>query len=145
MENFTPFTATIGGLLLGLSISIMWITNGRRAGVSSIAGGIYPPHRGDVLWRVFYLIGIPVGAALGFWAAPMLFSEVPKTLPVPEVTTPTLVAAGILVGVGTRIGRGCTSGHGICGLSGLSKRSLVAVVTFMATGALTVFVARHIL
>lgn len=145
MENFTPLTATIGGLLLGLSASILWVTNGRRAGVSGVAGGIYPPHRGDVMWRVFFLIGIPIGAIVGFRVGPMLFSEVPKTLPVQEVTTPALVIAGILVGVGTRIGRGCTSGHGICGLSSLSKRSLVAVVTFMATAALTVFVARHVL
>jgi uncharacterized protein len=145
MENFAPLSATIGGLLVGLSVSIIWVVNGRRAGVSGVAGGIYPPHRGDVLWRVLYVIGLPIGAIVGFWVGPMLFSEVPKTLPVPDVTTPALVIAGVLVGVGTRIGRGCTSGHGICGLSGLSKRSLVAVMTFMGAGMLTVFVARHVL
>jgi len=145
MENFTPLSATIGGLLVGLSVSIIWVVNGRRAGVSGVAGGIYPAHSGDVLWRVLYIVGIPIGAIVGFWIAPMLFSEVPKTLPVPDLTAPALLVAGVLVGVGTRTGRGCTSGHGICGLSSLSKRSLVAVLTFMGTGMLTVFVVRHVL
>ncbi|MCP4383912.1 MAG: YeeE/YedE family protein [Hyphomicrobiales bacterium] len=145
MENFTPLSATVGGLLLGLATSIIWVVNGRLAGVSSIAGGIFPLHRGDVLWRVLFVVAIPIGTLIGFWVGPMLFAEVPATRPSLDFAPSVLVIAGILVGIGTRMGRGCTSGHGICGLSRLSRRSIVAVLTFMATAALTVFVVRHVL
>lgn len=145
MENFTPLSATIGGLLIGLAASILWVVNGRYAGVSGIAGGIFPIHRGDVLWRVLFVVGLPIGAIVGFWLGPMLLSEVPTTRPVLGLTPVMLVVAGLLVGIGTRVGRGCTSGHGICGLARLSKRSLVAVLIFFGVAALTVFVTRHVI
>jgi uncharacterized membrane protein YedE/YeeE len=144
MENFAPLSATVGGLLIGLSATLLWVVNGRTAGISNIAGGVYPVHRGDVLWRALFLIGLPVGGYLGFVIAPAIFSEVPTTLPVIELSPAWLVGTGLLVGIGTRVGRGCTSGHGICGLSRFSIRSVVAVATFMATAMITVFVVRHV-
>ena len=145
MEHFTPLSATIGGLLIGLATTLLWVVNGRTAGISTIAGGIYPIHTGEILWRAVFLIGLPIGAWLGFIAAPAMFAEVPKTLPVITLTPVWLVGTGLLVGIGTRVGRGCTSGHGICGLSRLSVRSLVAVCTFMATAMITVFIVRHVI
>jgi uncharacterized membrane protein YedE/YeeE len=145
METFTPLSATIGGLLIGLSATILWVVNGRTAGISNIAGGIYPVRRGDELWRMVFLIGLPVGGWIGFIIGPAILTEIPATLPVIELPMFWLVAAGLLVGVGTRVGRGCTSGHGVCGLSRFSIRSVVAVGTFMATAAITVFVVRHVL
>ena len=145
MEHFTPLSATIGGLLIGLATTLLWVVNGRTAGISTIAGGIYPIHTGEILWRAVFLIGLPIGAWLEFIAAPAIFAEVPKTLPVITLTPVWLVGTGLLVGIGTRVGRGCTSGHGICGLSRLSVRSLVAVCTFMATAMITVFIVRHVI
>lgn len=145
MENFTPLTATLGGLLIGLAATLLWVFNGRTAGISNIAGGIYPVRRGDTLWRVVFLIGLPLGAWIGFVAGPRIFSEIPAALPTITAAPVVLIAAGLLVGIGTRVGRGCTSGHGICGLSRFSPRSFVAVAVFMATAMVTVFVTRHIL
>jgi uncharacterized membrane protein YedE/YeeE len=144
MQNFAPLSATIGGLLIGLSATLLWVFNGRTAGISNIAGGIYPIRRGDELWRFVFLIALPLGAWLGFQFAPAIFSEVPKTLPQITLTPAWLIGTGLIVGVGTRVGRGCTSGHGICGLSRLSVRSFVAVAIFMATAIVTVFIARHV-
>ena len=145
MQNFAPLSATVGGLILGLATTLLWVVNGRTAGISNIAGGIYPVHRNDVLWRVLFLAGLPLGAWLGFIAGPAIFAEIPTTLPVIDLTPVWLVGGGLLVGIGTRVGRGCTSGHGICGLSRLSVRSFAAVGIFMATAAITVFVVRHVL
>jgi uncharacterized membrane protein YedE/YeeE len=145
MQNFAPLSATIGGLLIGLATTILWVVNGRTAGISNIAGGFFPTRSGDNLWRLVFLVGLPVGAFLGFLAAPALFPEVPKTLPAISLSPLWLIGSGLLVGVGTRVGRGCTSGHGICGLSRLSVRSVVAVGTFMAVAAATVFVVRHVI
>jgi uncharacterized membrane protein YedE/YeeE len=144
MQNFTPLSATIGGILIGLSATLLWVVNGRTAGISNIAGGIYPVRRGDELWRIVFLVGLPVGGWLGYVIGPSLLAEIPSTLPVLELPTVWLVIAGLLVGVGTRVGRGCTSGHGVCGLARFSVRSIVAVLTFMATAAITVFVVRHV-
>lgn len=144
MENFAPLTATIGGLLIGVAATILWTFNGRLAGVSSVVGGIFPVHRGDVLWRVLFVVGLPVGAIIGFWIGPMIFAEVPAIRPVLDLPPVGLLIAGLLVGIGTRVGRGCTSGHGICGLARLSKRSFVAVAVFFAVAAVTVFVTRHV-
>ena len=145
MLTFTPLSATVGGLLIGLATTLLWLVNGRTAGISNIAGDIYPVQRGDVFWRVVFLVGLPVGAWLGFALAPALFPEVPATLPQITLSPVWLVGTGLLVGIGTRVGRGCTSGHGICGLSRLSVRSFVAVGVFMAAAAVTVFVTRHVL
>jgi uncharacterized membrane protein YedE/YeeE len=145
MENFTPLTATIGGLIIGLATTLLWVVNGRTAGISNIAGGLYPARPGDTFWRLAFLIGLPLGAWIGFQAGPTLFAEIPRTAPVIDATPLLLIAAGLLVGIGTRVGRGCTSGHGICGLSRFSARSIAAVAVFMATAMVTVFVARHVL
>jgi uncharacterized membrane protein YedE/YeeE len=145
METFTPLSATLGGILIGLATTLLWVVNGRTAGISNIAGGMVPVRRGDELWRIVFLIGLPVGAWIGFIAGPLLLAEIPATPPVISGTPAFLIATGLLVGIGTRVGRGCTSGHGICGLSRFSRRSIVAVAVFMATAMATVFVARHIL
>ena len=144
MENFTPLSATLGGLLIGLSATILWVVNGRTAGISNIAGGMYPIRRGDELWRILFLAGLLVGAWIGYVAGPAILTEVPTTLPEIELPALWLVVAGLLVGVGTRVGRGCTSGHGVCGLSRFSIRSVTAVAIFMATAMITVFVVRYI-
>jgi len=144
MDHFTPLSALVGGLLIGLASSILWLVNGRIAGISNIAGGIYPIRRGDELWRFVFLVGLPVGAWLGNWIGPAIFAEVPRELPHITLTPLWLVGTGLLVGIGTRVGRGCTSGHGICGLARLSLRSLVAVVTFMVAAMIVVFITRHV-
>lgn len=144
MEHFTPLTATIGGTLIGLAVTLLWVAMGRTAGVSMIAGAILPLDRGNTPWRIVFLAGLPAGALLGALAGPLLFTEVPAAAPEIGLSTIGLVGAGLLVGIGTRIGRGCTSGHGICGLARLSPRSFVAVATFMATAMITVYVVRHV-
>jgi uncharacterized membrane protein YedE/YeeE len=144
MDHFAPLTATLGGVLIGLAATLLWLVNGRLAGVSTIAGNVFPLHRGDNLWRVLFLVGLPLGAWLGFLYGPRLFAEVPLALPSVGLGPLGLISAGLLVGIGTRLANGCTSGHGICGLSRLSVRSFVAVGTFMASAIVTVFVMRHV-
>jgi uncharacterized membrane protein YedE/YeeE len=135
---FTPYSALAGGLLIGLAAAILVLCNGRIAGISGIVGGLLRPAPGDVGWRLAFLAGL-FGAPLVyglFWALPM---------PHIDAGWGTLVVAGLLVGWGTRLGSGCTSGHGVCGLSRLSLRSLVATLCFMAAGFATVWVVRHLL
>jgi len=136
--NFTPQTALAGGVLIGLAAAAFVLFNGRIAGISGILGGLLRPARGDVGWRMAFLAGLLV--------APLLYGMVAA---LPEVTvdagTSTLVAAGLLVGVGTRYGAGCTSGHGVCGISRGSPRSLVATAAFMFAGFVTVYIVRHVL
>ncbi|BES71257.1 YeeE/YedE family protein [Marinobacter nanhaiticus D15-8W] len=135
---FTPFSAAVGGVLIGLAAGAFILLNGRVAGISGILGGLLKPGRGDIAWRGAFLAGMIGAPAL--W---IIFSALPDI----EVSasTPVLVAAGLLVGYGTRLGSGCTSGHGVCGLSRLSPRSLVATLLFMGAGFATVYVARHVL
>jgi uncharacterized membrane protein YedE/YeeE len=129
--------AIIGGCLIGLSASLLWSLNGRVAGISGILNGALR-EQGQARWqRVAFLIGL-VSAGIGF-------AEFTERVPAPSLPGLPLVLAGLLVGFGTRLGGGCTSGHGVCGLSRFSARSLVAVITFMTTGAITVFVVRHVL
>ena len=144
MDQFAPLTATLGGVLIGLAATLLWLVNGRLAGISTIAGNALPLTRGDNLWRLIFLAGLPLGAWLGFLAGPQLFTEVPATLPVIGLGPLGLVSAGLLVGIGTRLANGCTSGHGICGLSRFSPRSFAAVGTFMASAIATVFIMRHV-
>ena len=144
LAHFAPLSAAIGGILLGLAATILWAFDGRTAGVSSIFGDIYPLRSGDALWRIVFLVGLPIGAYLGFLAAPHLFAEVPAVKPTVSGGPVLLIVAGLLVGIGTRVSRGCTSGHGICGLARFSGRSLVAVLTFMGAAMVTVFVVRHV-
>ena len=144
MEHFTPLSAAIGGVILGLAVTLLWVFNGRTAGVSGIFGGIYPPQPGDLWWRLAFLIGLPAGAVIGAAIAPRIFAEVPATLPAIDLGPVALVVAGLLVGIGTRFSRGCTSGHGVCGLARLSRRSFIAVGVFMAAAMVTVFISRHV-
>lgn len=135
---FTPWASGFGGVLIGLSAALFILLNGRILGISGIVGGLLPARSGDIAWRMMFLAGVLV--------APGIYSLF-ATLPAMQIDASalTLVAAGLLVGVGTRIGSGCTSGHGVCGLSRLSPRSLVATLTFMAAGFVTVFVTHHLL
>jgi uncharacterized membrane protein YedE/YeeE len=146
MTEFTPLTASIGGLLIGLSAGLLWLTNGRTAGVSGVFAGVLPLRRMDTDWRLAFLIALIVGAILGTWLGPKLFSEIAAgATPELNIGVVTTVVAGLLVGIGTRVGGGCTSGHGICGLARFSLRSVVAVLTFMAVAIATVYVVRHVL
>lgn len=138
--NFTPVSAFIGGSLIGLSAALLLFAKGRIAGVSGIAGGVIVPEKGDMDWRIVFLIGLVLGGFIYQWAG--INPGVAHIQPV--VDTPMLIIAGLLVGIGTTIGTGCTSGHGICGLARRSGRSLVAVLSFMVSGFVTVFVVRHL-
>ena len=151
MEAFSPVPALIGGLLIGLASAVLWLGNGRIAGISGIFGQLLPPAR-TVVWRVVFLVAMVLGAWMAAALVPGLGvgSNVPAALvEAPAgwgIPTPLwLAAAGLLIGFGTKIGNGCTSGHGICGLSRLSLRSLIAVATFMASAIATVFAVRHLL
>jgi len=136
--SFTPIASLLGGALIGLSaVLLMWAT-GRIAGVSGIAARLFPPYEDrEFVGRLAFVAGLI--------AAPILVRIVTGSLPMQTITagTPMLIVAGVLTGFGAVWGSGCTSGHGVCGLSRLSVRSLVATVTFMAAGMATVFVMRH--
>ena len=139
MENFTPVASTLGGMLIGLSASMMLLLHGRIAGISGIFGGLLERRAGDLLWRLLFILGLGVGGvAFALLAPAMVADELGRT---PGF----IVLAGLLVGFGTRLGSGCTSGHGICGLTRFSPRSLVAVLTFMATGGITAYVVNHVI
>lgn len=131
MENFTPISATVGGALIGLAASWMLLFNGRIAGISGVFGGLLRPVAGDMGWRAAFVLGLLLGGIA-------LAVVAPDTIAITESRGLVATAiAGGLVGFGVRMGNGCTSGHGICGLTRMSRRSLVAVLTFMATGFLT--------
>jgi uncharacterized protein len=133
---FTPYASLAGGAVIGLAAAVLVLFNGRIAGISGVLGGLLKPLRGDIGWRLAFVGGLV--------AAPVvyaLFAAVPA--PHFPASWGAVVLAGILVGVGTRYGSGCTSGHGVCGLSRLAPRSLVATLTFMAAGFATVLVVRH--
>lgn len=139
MADFTPVSSLVGGLLIGSAASLLLVASGRIAGVSGILGGLIDRPKGETGWRVAFLAGLLAG---GF----VLRVLVPSAIAAPAVSSPfVLVLAGLLVGFGTRLGNGCTSGHGVCGVSRLSPRSIAATATFMAAGMLTTFVVRHLL
>lgn len=138
--HFTPWLSLAGGLLLGLAAAAFILLNGRVLGISGIVGGLLRPRAGDAGWRIAFLLGMLVAPASFALLAPPGFLPPPRI----EAGYGVLVIAGLLVGFGTRHGAGCTSGHGVCGLSRLSLRSLVATLAFMATGFLTVFLVRHL-
>ncbi|WP_372998077.1 YeeE/YedE family protein [Marinobacter sp.] len=137
-NNFTPWSALAGGILVGIAAASFLLLNGRIAGISGILGGLLAPAKGDIAWRVAFLGGL-IGAPLVWLTA--------TELPAIEIEAgyPALIIAGLLVGIGTRYGSGCTSGHGVCGLSRLSIRSLAATLSFMAAGFVTVYIIRHLL
>ncbi len=134
--HFTPWASLAGGILLGLASSLFILLNGRILGISGIVGGLLRPVKGDTSWRLAFLAGL--------LAAPLLYFAVAgPTMARIDAGWTTLVIAGLMVGVGTRYGSGCTSGHGVCGLSRLSPRSLVATLAFMGAGFVTVYLVRH--
>ena len=135
--SFTPWSAAIGGIIIGIAAAWFALLNGRVAGISGIVGGMLKPSLPDLAWRAAFVIGLV--------AAPAAYALI-ATLPgvTIEAGYPLLVAAGLAVGIGTRYGAGCTSGHGVCGMSRLSPRSVVATIAFMAAGFATVFVVRHV-
>lgn len=135
---FSPWTALTGGLLIGLAAAMFVLFNGRIAGISGIVGGLLKPQRGDSLWRVLFVAGMLLAPLA--W---LTFAQLP-TIQI-DAGYPMLIVAGLIVGISTRYGAGCTSGHGVCGISRLSPRSIVATLTFMGTGFLTVYVVRHLL
>ena len=132
-------SAAIGGAMIGLSAIWLMASAGRIAGISGILGGAITAKSGDKLWRWTFLLGLLMG--------PFLIGEIRPDLLKAEfpVTGAALILAGICVGIGTQLGNGCTSGHGVCGNARLSIRSLVATLTFMATGVLSVFIVRHLM
>ncbi|MFZ1319169.1 MAG: YeeE/YedE family protein [Candidatus Nitrotoga sp.] len=136
--NFTPWSSLAGGIVIGLATAMFLLLNGRIAGISGILGGLLQPTKGDIGWRVAFMAGL-IFSPIAFSAA----------APLPEVQINTgaasLIMAGLLVGIGTRYGSGCTSGHGVCGLSRLSPRSMVATALFILAGFVTVFITRHLI
>jgi len=137
-QAFTPWTSLLGGALIGLAAAAFVLLNGRIAGISGILGGLLTPKKGDTGWRMAFMGGMIT--------APLLWLLV-SSLPVIRIDAsyPVLVVAGLVVGISTRFGAGCTSGHGVCGISRLSLRSLIATAAFMLSGFLTVFIIRHLL
>ena len=136
--HFTPWASFTGGILIGLATALLLLANGRVAGVSGILGGLLRPARGDVAWRVAFVLGL--------FFAPIVWLAMRAMPPAQIDHSPALLAiGGLLVGIGTRFGSGCTSGHGVCGIARLSPRSLLATACFMAAGFVTVFVVRHVL
>ena len=135
---FTPWWSLLGGILIGVAAAMLVLFNGRVAGISGIVAGMLHPRYPDTAWRMAFVAGLVVApiACLLLDRAPAIDID---------ASYPLLVAAGLLVGIGTRYGAGCTSGHGVCGISRRSPRSIVATITFIAVGMLTVFVVRHAL
>jgi uncharacterized membrane protein YedE/YeeE len=136
-EHFTPWASLSGGILIGIAAGLLILTSGKILGVSGIVGGLLRPRLADAGWRLLFLLGLFLAALAWRLAA----------LPAPRIDSnaAVLAIAGLLVGFGTRLGSGCTSGHGICGLSRLSPRSLVATVLFMLGGFATVFITHHVI
>jgi uncharacterized membrane protein YedE/YeeE len=139
MENFTPVSGLVGGLLIGLAAALLLLLNGRLSGISGIVGGLLAPKSSDAGWRVAFVAGLLVGALSYVLATggAMLVSM--------QASVPVLVAAGLLVGFGTRLGSGCTSGHGVCGIARLSRRSIVATSVFFGVAIVTVFLTHHVI
>lgn len=141
MENFTPVSGLAGGLLIGLAAALLLLLNGRISGISGIVGGLLVPNPkgSEAGWRAAFVAGLLLGAL-----AYMLATGGAALVSV-QTSVPVLVVAGLLVGFGTRLGSGCTSGHGLCGIARLSKRSIVATAVFFGVAMLTVFLTRHVI
>ena len=141
MENVTPVSGLVGGLLIGLAAALLLLLllNGRISGISGIVGGLVIPKSSDAGWRAAFVAGLLLGASIYKLTTG---GAIPVTM---QASLPVLVVAGLLVGFGTRLGSGCTSGHGVCGIARLSSRSIVATAVFFGVAMLTVFLARHVL
>ncbi|MDF2154506.1 YeeE/YedE family protein [Vibrio sp. CAU 1672] len=139
MFDVVPWESLSGGVLLGISATVLLLMNGKIAGISGVINGLMSPKKGDYSWRLFFTLGMITGGLLGV----LLFDvPLPNTEKLPTVM---VLIAGLLVGIGTRLGNGCTSGHGICGIGRLSKRSIAATCVFMLVAGLTVFVRLHLI
>lgn len=138
MTDFTPLQSLLGGALIGLSAVLLMALHGRIAGITGILSGVVPPLAADWHWRAAFLLGAILAPLAFVGLGGKIAFEVP-------VSTGALLAGGVLVGIGVTFGNGCPSGHGICGLARLSKRSLAAVLTFMAAAFATVYLIRHVL
>ena len=139
MANFTPLSAAIGGALIGLSAALLMLFAGRVAGISGILGATLGLGTGDRTWRLAFIAGLilaPIAAMLAGYSVPV---------PAMPASWLVVIAAGVLVGFGARLGGGCTSGHGVCGMARLSKRSIAATMIFMGTAILTVALMRHVI
>ena len=140
-NHFTPWLSLSGGVLLGVASALFILLHGRILGISRIVGEFILPKAGDIAWRIAFLLGI--------FSAPWIFGILAPaeiiTAPRIDASYGMIVLAGLMVGLGTRYASGCTSGHGVCGLSRLSLRSLVATLSFMTAGFVTVYVIRHLL
>ena len=134
----TPFYSLVGGAIIGVAVSILILFNGKIAGISGILGGVLSPKKGDVSWRVVFILGLII--------SPSIY-DLFHTLPKVSITAShwEVLIAGLLVGLGTRLGSGCTSGHGVCGISRLSFRSIIATICFMLAGIVTVFLTHHLI
>lgn len=148
MDSFSPIPALIGGVLIGLASAVLWLANGRIAGISGIFGQLLPPAR-TVVWRLVFLVALVLGALATSWLVPGLGVGGPAGAPAQLASPPAgwdvpvplwIAVSGLLIGFGTKIGNGCTSGHGVCGVARLSKRSFVAVGVFFSVAVLTVAV-----
>jgi uncharacterized protein len=139
MENFTPVSATIGGVFIGFSATLLLLFNGRIAGISGILGGLIIPSPGERLWRALFLAGLVISGFIYRKVFPDIF------YPRPDYPLVLLMLGGFIVGFGSRMGGGCTSGHGVCGIGRLSGRSIVATLVFILTGMITVYMIRHLL
>jgi len=137
-NHFTPWSALAGGVLIGVAASLFVLLNGRVAGICGIVGGLLRPATGDIGWRLAFSAGLVVAPLAWQLFAPLPAIQIDADYGV-------LAASGLIVGVGSRYGSGCTSGHGVCGISRLSPRSIVATLAFMSAGFVTVFVTRHVL
>ena len=137
MSSFTPWASLSGGVLIGIAAAMFILLNGRIAGISGILGGLLNPQKGDRLWRALFIAGMVLAPAAWLIAAPLPDMQI-------DAGYPLLIIAGLIVGISTRYGSGCTSGHGVCGISRLSPRSIVATLAFMFTGFVTVYVVRHL-
>lgn len=136
ITHFTPVSSILGGVLIGLSVVLLLLANGRIAGISGIVGGLLTPAPGEAGWRLSFVVGMLAGGVIYV----VLLGDLGITS---DLNMPLMAIAGLFVGLGTRLGGGCTSGHGVCGIGRLSQRSIVATATFMAVAALTVYVVRH--
>jgi len=139
LENFTPISALLGGALIGVSVSLLLLLNGRMAGISGIMNGLFSSPKKEELWRGLFLIGLIIGAVLFQWIS---HDSLPLRQNYPLWL---IIVGGFFVGMGTRMGSGCTSGHGICGIANFSRRSIVATIIFMLSGMLTVFIIKHVI
>jgi len=139
MENFTPIASLIGGILIGLSVSALLLFNGKIAGISGIVAGLLGPTKSDIVWRAAFVAGLLTGGFILELVSPEAFAINIARSGV------TFALAGLLIGFGARLGNGCTSGHGVCGISRFSKRSVAATATFIAMGAAVVYVVNHLL